>query len=156
LALRFAPASDPPWLLPAFWVGFNLAFFPAAWWAKHAGALHAMLLGATVAALGSAAAAAAFTLPLLLAAQAIAGAGWALLQCSAFSAALLIGSRGTGGHEGLMSGAVMATLAGAALLRIAVVTTSTPNAGSAVNLAGLAALGFIACAALLWRRRGPL
>ena len=152
LALRFAPASDLPWLLPAFWVGFNLALLPAGWWSNRAGALTAMLLGATVAALGNAAAASAPTLPLLLAAQAIAGAGWALLLCSAFSAALVIGNSGSG-RAGLMSGAVSSTLAGAALLRIGIVATTTPNAGSAVNLAGLAALGFIACAALLWRRR---
>ena len=153
LALRFAPASDLPWLLPVFWVGFNLALFPAGWWAKRAGALPAMLLGATLAALGSAAAASSPTLPLLLAAQAIAGAGWALLLCSAFSAALVIGSSGSGGREGLMSGAVASTLAGAALLRVGIVATTTPNPGSAVNLAGLAALGFIASAALLWPRR---
>ena len=159
LALRFAPASDLPWLLPAFWGGFNLALCPAGWWAKRAGAASAMLLGATVAALGSAAAASAPTLALLLAAQAIAGAGWALLLCSAFSAALVIGSsanRGAGGREGLMSGALQSTLAGAALLRIGVVASTTPNAGNAVNLAGLAALGFIACAALLWRRQAAV
>ncbi len=153
LALRFAKASDLPWLLPVFWIGFNLALWPAGWWAKRAGAARAMLLGATVAALGSAAAAWAPTLPLLLAAQAMAGAGWALLLCSAFSAALVIGSQGPGGREGLISGALQSTLAGAALLRIGVVATTAPNAGNAVNLAGLAALGFIACAALLWRRQ---
>ncbi len=59
LALRLAPAADLPWLLPAFWVGFNLARLPAGWWAQRAGALTAMLMGATVAALGSAAAASA-------------------------------------------------------------------------------------------------
>lgn len=26
--LRFAPAADLPWLLPVFWVGFNLLMFP--------------------------------------------------------------------------------------------------------------------------------
>ena len=153
LALRFAPASDLPWLLPAFWVGFNLALLPAGWWAKRAGALNAMLLGATVAALGSAAAASAPSLGLLLVAQGVAGAGWALMLCSAFSAALVIGGSGRGGREGLMSGAVLSTLAGAALLRIGIVASTTPSPGSAVQFAGLAALGFIVCAALLWWRR---
>ena len=152
LALRFAPAADLPWLLPAFWVGFNLALLPAGWWAKRVGPLSAMLLGAAVAALGSAEAAAAPTLPLLLAAQACTGAGWALLLCSAFSAALGPGL-GQGGREGLMSGAVSSTLAGAALLRIGFVASTTPSPGTAVNLAGLAGLGFIACAVLLWRRQ---
>lgn len=150
LALRFAPVADLPWLLPAFWVGFNVALLPAGWWAQRAGALTAMLLGATVAALGSAAAASAPSLPWLLLAQALTGAGWALLLCSAFSAALSIGQ---GGREGLMSGAVSSTLAGAALLRIGIVASTTPSPASAANLAGLAALGFIGCAGLLWWRR---
>ena len=151
LALRLAPAADLPWLLPAFWVGFNLALLPAGWWARRAGALTAMLLGAAVAALGSAAAASAPTLPLLLVAQACTGAGWALLLCSAFSAALGPGL-GQGGREGLMSGAVSSTLAAAALLRIGFVASIAPSPGLAVNLAGLAGLGFVGCAVLLWRR----
>jgi len=109
-----------------------------------------MLLGATVAALGSAAAGSAPTLAWLLAAQACTGAGWALLLCSAFSAALQLGQ---GGREGLMSGAVSSALAGAALLGIGFVASTTPNPGTAAGLAGLAGLGFIGCAALLWRRR---
>ena len=152
LALRFAPAADLPWLLPAFWVGFNLALLPAGWWAKRAGPLTAMLLGAAVAALGSAEAAWAPSLPWLLVAQACTGAGWALLLCGAFSAALGPGL-GQGGREGLMSGAVSSTLAGAALLRIGIVASTTPSPGTAVNLAGLAGLGFIGCAMLLWRRQ---
>ena len=51
-----------------------------------------------------------------------------------------------------MSGAVSSTLAGAALLRIGIVASTTPSPVNAANLAGLAALGFVACAALLWRR----
>ena len=29
LFLRFAEAADLPWLMPVFWIGFNIAMFPA-------------------------------------------------------------------------------------------------------------------------------
>jgi len=146
LALRFAPAADLPWLLPVFWVGFNLALLPAGLLAKRTGPLRSLTFGAALAAGGNAAAAWAPGLPVLLTGQFVAGAGWALLLCSAFSAALLLGR---GGREGLLSGALSSTLAGAALLRIAVVAVGAPAPATAVEWAWLAALGFGLCALLL-------
>ena len=111
-----------------------------------------MLWGAALAALGGAAAAFAPTLALLVAAQGVAGAGWALLLCSAYSGALALGS---GGREGLMSGALSSTLALAALLRIGLVASTTPKPAAVLELAWLAAAGFVVCALLLlqlWRR----
>jgi hypothetical protein len=145
LALRFAPAADLPWLLPAFWVGFNLALWPAGWLAKREGPWRAMALGAVMAAGGNAAAAFATELPLLLVAQGLAGAGWALLLCSAFSGALALGQ---GGHAGFFSGALNAVLAAAALARIAVVSQVAPPGPMVLNLAWLAAAGFALCALL--------
>lgn len=145
LALRFAPAADLPWLLPAFWVGFNLALWPAGWLAKREGPWRAMALGAVMAAGGNAAAAFATELPLLLVAQGLAGAGWALLLCSAFSGALALGQ---GGHAGFFSGALNAVLAAAALARIAVVSQVAPPGPMVLNLAWLAAAGFALCAML--------
>ncbi len=152
LALQFAKSADLPWLLPLFWVGFNLALVPAGWWAKRVGALRAMGLGALAATLGSAVASFAPSLNTLMAAQALAGAGWALLLCGAFSAALLIGQ---GGRAGLMSGALSSMLAAAALLRIAYVASNTPKPAQVLELAWLAAAGFAVCALLLaaWLRR---
>lgn len=152
LALRFAPAADLPWLLPAFWVGFNLALWPAGVLARRAGPWRAMALGAMMAMGGNAAAVGAGSLPLLLASQALTGAGWALLLCSAFSAALLVGQ---GGRQGLMSGALNAMLAAAALTRIAVVSQAAPPAPTVLNLAWLAALGFALCGLLVWWRPSP-
>ncbi len=145
LALRFAPAAELPFLLPVFWIGFNLALWPAGVLARRIGPARAMLAGAVLAACGNALAGSAPSLPLLLTGQAVAGAAWALLLCSAFSAALLIGR---GGREGLMSGALSSTLAGAALLRIGVVAFVAPAAATAVGFASLSALGFALCA--LW------
>jgi MFS family permease len=151
LALRFAPASDLPWLLPAFWVGFNLALWPAGWLAGREGPWRAMALGALVAGGGNAAAAFATDLPLLLAAQGLAGAGWALLLCSAFSGALALGQ---GGRAGFFSGALNAVLAAAALARIAVVSQLAPPGPVVLNLAWLAAAGFALCALLSrWQAR---
>jgi hypothetical protein len=145
LALRFAPVADLPWLLPAFWVGFNLALWPAGLLAKSQGPWRAMALGAVMAGGGNAAAAFASDLPLLLLAQGLTGAGWALLLCSAFSGALALGQ---GGRAGLFSGALNAVLAAAALTRIAVVSQVSPPAPVVVNLAWLAAAGFALCAVL--------
>lgn len=150
MALRFAPASDLPWLLPVFWVGFNLALVPAGLLARRQGPARALVLGAVLAAGGNAVAAWAPDLNLLLASQALAGAGWAMLLCSAFSAALLVGQ---GGREGLLSGALSSTLAAAALLRIGYVAFNAPKPAAVLDLAWLAALGFGLCALLMWPRR---
>ena len=151
LALRFAPAADLPWLLPVFWVGFNLALWPAGLLASRHGPWRAMALGALLACGGNAAAAFAGALPTLLVAQAVAGVGWALLLCSAFSGALALGQ---GAHAGLMSGALNAVLATAALARIAVVSQVAPSGALVVNLAWLAAAGFAACALIShWQAR---
>src|SRR6202035_1936375 len=48
--LRFAKPDDLQWLLPVFWIGFNIAMFPASVVVKHRGGLIVMgaagLLGA--------------------------------------------------------------------------------------------------------------
>ena len=146
LALRWASAADLPWLLPAFWVGFNLSLLPAGALTRRLGAPATMAIGAELAMLGTAGAAFAPGLELLLLAQLASGAGWALLLCAAFSGALALGHTG---REGLMSGALSATLALAALARITIVTASPLAPGQAADLAGWPALAFAMCAALL-------
>ncbi len=48
--LRFAKPDELPWLMPIFWIGFNIAMFPASIVVKHRGGLIVMgaagLLGA--------------------------------------------------------------------------------------------------------------
>lgn len=146
LALRHAPAGQLPWLLPVFWVGFNLSLLPAGLLARRLGAPTTMAIGAELAMVGIAGAAFAPGLGLWIGAQLAAGAGWALLLCAAFSGALALGATG---REGLLSGALSATLAGAALLRIGTVLAVSPTPTMAQGLAWAPALAFAACAALL-------
>lgn len=148
LLLRFADPQDLPTWLPVFWVGFNLCLVPAGLMTRRLGAASTMALGAELAMLGTAGAAFAPTLHLLLAAQLATGAGWALLLCAAFSGALVMGHTG---REGLMSGTLQATLALAALARIGIVTTVAPAQAAAVGMAWWPALAFALCAALLVR-----
>lgn len=148
LLLRLAKVEDLPWLLPLFWVGFNLCLLPAGLMTRRLGAATTMAIGAELAMLGAAGAAFAPTLELLLAAQAATGAGWALLLCAAFSGALIMGHTG---REGVMSGALSATLALAALARIGIVTMAPLAPGQALAIAWWPALAFALCAALLLR-----
>src|SRR5262249_29467984 len=74
--LRFAPASDLPWLLPVFWVGFNLAMFPASRTVKRWGALPVMTLAAAVGAIGTLSCSLAPGLYALVAAQFVTGGCW--------------------------------------------------------------------------------
>jgi MFS family permease len=148
LLLRHASAQDLPWLLPVFWIGFNLCLVPAGVMTRKLGAASTMAIGAELAMLGTAGAAFAPTLQLLLAAQAATGAGWALLLCAAFSGALVMGHTG---REGLMSGVLQSTLALAALARIGIVTSVAPAPAAAVGMAWWPALAFALCAALLVR-----
>lgn len=146
LLLRHASADQLPWLLPVFWVGFNLCLVPTGALVRRLGAAPTMAIGAELAMLGTAGATFAPGLNLLLLAQLATGAGWALLLCAAFSAALDLGHTG---REGLFSGSLQATLALAALARIAVVAGAAPAPGAAVSLAAWPAAVFALCAVLL-------
>ena len=153
LYLRHAPASELPWLMPVFWVGFNLALLPASLLTKRLGGLPVMAAGVLLAAACTAAAWSAGSLGGLLAAQSLAGAGWALALMSAFSAAVAYGNVG---REGAMGGAMNALLAAAALGRFGVVVGLAPAPATAIGWAWLPAVGFVLAAVLLlalWRGR---
>jgi hypothetical protein len=153
LYLRQAAAADLPWLMPLFWLGFNLALMPASLATKRWGGLPVMAVGGALAALAGAAAsvaslfAGAAPLGTLLA---LAGAGWALLLMSAFASVLWFGA---GGREGRLGGALNAVLAGAALLRMAGVTWLAPAPALAADLAWWPALGFALVALWFWALR---
>jgi hypothetical protein len=116
--LRFAETADLPWLIPVFWIGFNIAMFPASVVVKHRGGLivigAAGLLGA-VAAIGAELAG---NLHVMIAAQFIAGAAWGCMLMAAVSAALAIGETGA---EGKVVGLVFSALALATFARMAAV-----------------------------------
>ena len=116
--LRFAKSNDLQWLMPVFWIGFNVAMFPASLIVKHRGGLIVMGVAGL---LGSAAvlvAQIAGGLNTEIVAQFIAGAAWGCMLMSAVSAALAIGHTGA---EGKVTGLVFSALALATFARMAAV-----------------------------------
>jgi len=147
LYLRHAPAAELPYLMPLFWVGFNLAMLPAGMAVKRWGAVGVMGTAGGVAALSALAAQYAGSLGLLIALQAIAGAAWAGVLMSAFAAALAIGSTG---REGRISGLLSSALALASLARLSVVAMEWQKEPATQSALGWwPALGWCLGAALL-------
>src|SRR5882724_5411103 len=88
--LRFARPVDLQWLMPVFWIGFNIAMFPASVIVKHRGALIVLGAAGLLGAAAMLAAEAAGGLNTLIAAQFLAGCAWGCMLMSAISAALAI------------------------------------------------------------------
>lgn len=139
---RFVPAEALVWWLPVFWAGFNLALWPAMKLAPRLGELRFVAAGAISAAVAVVVGTAASSLALLAAAHAVAGMAWAAMLAGGFMAALAMGHVG---REGRFSGALSSSLAGAALVRLALVSS-----GGAAVLRGNAATWADALPALLW------
>jgi hypothetical protein len=116
--LRFAKQDDLQWLLPVFWIGFNIAMFPASAVTKRRGGLIVMGVAGLLGALAVVGAELAGNLNTLIATQFIAGAAWGCMLMSAISAALAIGD---GGAEGEVLGLVFSALALATFARMAAV-----------------------------------
>jgi len=116
--LRFARPVDLQWLMPVFWIGFNIAMFPAGVIVKHRGALIVMGAAGLLGAVAVFAAEIAGGLNTLIVAQFLAGCAWGCMLMSAISAALAIGD---GGAEGKVTGLVFSALALATFARIAAV-----------------------------------
>lgn len=133
--LRFAKPADLQWLMPLFWVGFSLAMLPGASLCKRLGSLPVMAGAALVGACSALLAASAGSLPLLIAAQLLAGVAWGSMLVAIFSSAAELGRSG---REGLALGTMFAMLALATLGRIGVVLAGMPkNAMLAPALAWL-------------------
>ncbi len=116
--LRFAKPDDLPWLMPVFWIGFNIAMFPASVIVKHRGGLIVMGAAGLLGALAVVGAEFAGSLSMLITAQFIAGAAWGCMLMSAVAAALAIGDSGA---EGKVVGLVFSALALATFARMAAV-----------------------------------
>jgi hypothetical protein len=115
---RFVEASAIPWLMPIFFVGFNIAMFPAGLITKRYGGLAVMggagLLGAAAIVLT----ALAQNLGVMIVGQLLAGAAWGCILMSALTAALAIGNTGA---EGKVVGLMFSALAIATFARIGMV-----------------------------------
>jgi MFS family permease len=116
--LRFAKPTELQWLMPVFWIGFNIAMFPASIVVKHRGGLIVMGAAGLLGAVAVLVAEFAGGLNTLLVAQFIAGAAWGCMLMSAVSAALAIGATGA---EGKITGLVFSALALATFARMAAV-----------------------------------
>ncbi|MCA1401816.1 MFS transporter [Bradyrhizobium sp. BRP56] len=116
--LRFAKADELQWLMPVFWIGFNIAMFPASIVVKHRGGLIVMGAAGLLGAFAIIAAEIAGSLNVLIVAQFMAGAAWGCMLMSAVSAALAIGETGA---EGKVTGLVFSALALATFARMAAV-----------------------------------
>ena len=116
--LRFTTADQLQWLMPVFWIGFNIAMFPASIVVKHRGGLFVMGAAGLFGAIAVITAEMAGGLNILIVAQFIAGAAWGCMLMSAVSAALAIGETGA---EGKVIGLVFSALALATFARMAAV-----------------------------------
>jgi MFS family permease len=116
--LRFAKPDELQWLMPVFWIGFNIAMFPASVIVKHRGGLIVMGAAGLLGALAVLGAEMAGNLNMLIAAQFVAGAAWGCMLMAAVSAALAIGETGA---EGKVVGLVFSALALATFARMAAV-----------------------------------
>jgi MFS family permease len=116
--LRFAKPDELQWLLPVFWIGFNIAMFPASVVTKRRGGLIVMGAAGLFGALAVVGAELAGSLNVLIVAQFVAGAAWGCMLMSAVSAALAIGETGA---EGKVVGLVFSALALATFARMAAV-----------------------------------
>ena len=116
--LRFAKSDDLQWLMPVFWIGFNIAMFPASIVVKHRGGLIVMGAAGLIGAFAIVAAEIAGSLNVLIVAQFMAGAAWGCMLMSAVSAALAIGETGA---EGKVTGLVFSALALATFARMTAV-----------------------------------
>jgi hypothetical protein len=116
--LRFAKPDHLQWLMPVFWIGFNIAMFPASVAVKHRGGLVVMGAAALFGAVAVTVAELAGDLSTLVIAQFAAGAAWGCMLMSAVSAALAIGETGA---EGKMTGLLFSALALATFARMAAV-----------------------------------
>ena len=103
-------------LIPIFWVGFNIAMFPATLLVKRYGGLSVMGLFGVLGALSILAAELAGALGLLVIAQLAAGASWGCILMSAFTAAFAAGKDGA---QGKMVGILFSALALATFARMA-------------------------------------
>ena len=120
LYLRFAKPAELEYLMPVFWIGFNLLIFPACRANARFGGIVVMASGAVVGGLVSWLAAAAGSLETLLALQFLAGGAWAAVLMSAMAAAIAIGHSG---REGAATGGLFSLLAIATFARMALVAT---------------------------------
>jgi len=154
--LRFAKDSDLDYLMPVFWIGFNVLMFPGAALAKRHGALPVMAGSAVLGLAGMVVAGLAGSLEVMIAGHFLAGGAWGCAMMAAFSGTMAFGHKG---REGLMIGTLSAVFALAAFARMAAVAAGINKAPDAREMLtwlppGMWLAGGIALlvAVLTWQR----
>jgi Na+/melibiose symporter-like transporter len=153
--LRFAMPQHLPYLMPVFWIGFNVLMLPAAGLVKRFGAVKMLAAAAGLGALAILGSVLARGLEFLVLAQFMAGGCWGAASVAAYSAAIGFGRTG---REGRLLGTLFAVLAIAALLRIAAYASDLvmePEIKAALPWAPQAAWLLSAALLLLAARRKP-
>ncbi|MEO6625524.1 MAG: MFS transporter [Burkholderiaceae bacterium] len=116
--LRFAKPADLEYLMPVFWIGFNLLMFPAQYATTRFGGVAVMAVGGLVGAVAAWMVATAGSLNALVTWQFIAGGAWGAVLMSALAAAVWVGRTG---REGAATGGLFSLLAIATFARMAIV-----------------------------------
>ena len=124
--VEFAARDSLPFLMPVFWVGFNLLMFPAARLVKQLGPADAMALAAALGALAMLGAMVAPSLAVLACAQFLAGGCWGAATVAAYSSAVALGRSG---REGRFLGTLFAVLAVGVAVRIAIAGSGLAQTG---------------------------
>ena len=156
--LRFAKPADLEYLMPVFWIGFNLCVLPLTLAIRRYGEFRVLAAGAAAGAAAAVFATLSGSLGILVAAQFAAGAAWGAVMFGAFGAALALGHTG---REGFASGGMFSMFALAAVARIAVIALAlNQDAGFRQLLthapAAIWAVAAVLVAAMLVaRRRSP-
>jgi len=153
--LRYASAQDLDYLLPIFWVGFNLFMFPASAVTPRLGSGLVLASAAGLGTLGLLVAAIAPNLALTIAGHVVAGGAWGSVLMAGLSTAISLGRTG---REGVLSGLWFSTQSLAAFVRILVVAAHVDQQSGFTALAAWApgALWFggtCVFLSLLWRYR---
>ena len=122
--LRVASPAELPWLMPIFWLGFNLAVLPATLLPRRFGGMRVMAMAAGIGVIAMAPMIVPSSREALAVAQLVTGAAWAIALTAAFTAAL---EAGHPGREGLFTGVLFSVLAVAAFARVAAVAAGIPS-----------------------------
>jgi hypothetical protein len=125
LYLRFAKPADLDFLMPVFWVGFNMLMFPGAALARRHGPLPVMAGAAALGLAGVAIADLAGSLGVTIVGQFLAGGAWGTAMMAAFAGTMAFGHKG---REGLMVGLLSTLFALATFFRILLVATGMAKA----------------------------
>ena len=129
--LRFAAPDQLDYLLPVFWIGFNVAMFPGAALARRFGTLPVIAVAAVLGAGGAAVSVQAQHIDILIAGQALAGGAWGCIMMAGFSAALAFGRTG---REGTALGLLFGMLAVATFSRMGAVAAQLNKAPDYASL----------------------